>query len=63
MYLNIDNNYKWNDMEGSDKNYMFECRLNPGTYEKLLRIMHKNGIVTFDVSAAINYAIENFRLD
>ncbi len=63
MYLSIDNNYKWDDMEGADKNYMFECRLNPETYEKLLRIMHKNGIVTFDVSAAINYTIKNFRLD
>ena len=60
MYLNIDKGYKWNDMEGADKDYRFECKLNPSTYRKLLCIMHKNGIVTFDISAAINFAIEHF---
>lgn len=63
MYLNLDDNYKWNDNEGADKNYTFECHLSPETYSKLLRIMHKSGIVTFDISAAINYAIKNFRLN
>lgn len=60
MYLNLDEHYKWDDREGSDKDYRFECRLNPTTYHKLLWIMHKNGIVTFDISAAINFAIEHF---
>lgn len=63
MYLNIDDNFKWNDDEGADKHYTFECRLTPETYAKLLKIMHKSKIVTFDISSAINYAIKNFRLD
>ena len=60
MFLNLDKDYKWNDKEGADKNYTFECRLDPETYEKLLYIIHKSGIVTFDISTAINYVIKNF---
>lgn len=29
MYLNIDDDFKWNDDEGADKRYTFECRLTP----------------------------------
>ena len=63
MFLNLDKDYKWNDNEGADNNYTFGCRLTPETYSKLLLIMHKSKIVTFDVSAAINYVIKNFKID
>ena len=63
MYLNLDEHYKWDDKEGSDKGYRFECRMDPSTYQKLLYIMHKSGIVTFDISTAINYTIKNFPTD
>ena len=60
MFLTGADGYKWNDKEGADKHYRFDCQLSPATYSKLLFIIHNHGIITFDISTAINYVIENF---
>lgn len=57
-YVYYDDGSKFDDLEGSRNNYEFNCRLNPGTYQKLIDIAHNEGLRTFDISTVINYVID-----
>lgn len=50
----------YDDNEGSLSHYKFECMIGPDNYQRLLRIAHDNGMMTFDISTVINFMIENF---
>ena len=60
MFLETGDGYRYDDKEWSSRMYKFDVQLDPGTYSKLLMIAHENGILTFDLSTAINFVIDNF---
>ena len=57
-YVYYDDGSTFDDFEGSKNGYEFNCRLNPGTYQKLIDIAHNEGLRTFDISRVINYVID-----
>lgn len=46
--------------EGSELGGVFPCRIDTDNYNKLLKIAHKNGILTFDISTVINFVINDY---
>lgn len=60
MNVYKDGTYYMDANEGSASNFHFNCLITPEHYNKLLKIAHKNGILTFDISTVINYVIETY---
>lgn len=46
--------------EGLDENFNFMVQLTPENYIKLLKLTRENGLITFDISVALNYLIEKY---
>lgn len=53
-------NYYYFSGEGLGDDFNFMVQFTPENYIKLLKLTRENGLITFDISVALNYLIENY---